>query len=132
MQSDNRTFQTFPTTQPCTPFDTLASVQVRQLHEPSMKHKIIFCLALLLVIPFSNSFAIDPQITNAIPKEHGHNWEYITFPPLTPAEKMLPVFLIGFGAKNQGLRLDINTTGVLEFFKTNAISARVHRVSGEV
>ena len=81
-----------------------------------MKPKIILCLALVSVIPFSGSIASEPPTTNVSSQKMVHNWEYIAFPQTAPDGKILPIFTVGYADKTQGLRLDIQTGG-RKFFK---------------
>lgn len=66
-------------------------------------------------------------------------WMYINFPFPKPEEEWngSPVFLVSSGKQwdqiSRGLRLDIlNITQGFQFFKTNAVTATLHRANGEV
>lgn len=95
-----------------------------------MKSKIFICLALGLFISLSNSFASGLPTTNAPSQKAIHNWEYITFPLAASDGKSVPSFLVGYAEKTRGLRLDIQT-GEPATFKTNIITAQLHRTRGE-
>ena len=98
-------------------------------------------LVLYLALAFSgSSFATEPMTSDAL-KISAHNWDYITFPWILPNDKELPTFLVGWPPSRselpeevaRGLRLDImNVAQGFRFFKTNAITARLHRANGEI
>lgn len=94
-----------------------------------MKSKIILSLALVLS---GNLFAGKP--TNSQSEKLVHKWEYITFPATLPDGKRCPTFSAGYGEHDgQGFRIDI--MGIAQgfgFFKTNSITARLHRANGEI
>jgi len=67
---------------------------------------------------------------------NAHTWEYITYPTaVLPDQKAGLSFLVGFGEKSQGLRLDVLTSTVKEppeIFAKHLVSARLYRPEGTV
>lgn len=81
--------------------------------------------------PWHPKAAPQPKPANVPSQKMVHRWEYITFPLAASDGKPLPSFTVGYAEKTHGLRLDVQT-GELASFKTNVISARLHRTSGEI
>jgi hypothetical protein len=93
-----------------------------------MKTELLLCLALVLS---GGLFASEPQ-TNSQPQNSTNIWEYISYP--WPSA---PEFMVRPGEQwkqiSLGLRLDImNIQQGFQFFKTNAIAARLYRANGQV
>jgi len=91
-------------------------------------------LGLVLFIPYRYSFAGE-RPTHRLSEKLAHKWEYITFTPTLPDRKDCPTFFvrseINQSDESQGFRLDI-THRLLEFFKTNVITAKLYRENGEI
>ena len=84
-----------------------------------------------LLVAFGSSFTVN-SATADLPNKP-HRWKYITYPETSLDDKPCPKFLVGYGEKNQGLRLDIRGFGTpAKPFSEGSIIARVHRASGRI
>lgn len=94
-------------------------------------------LGFLLSLPFTSEILIggEPEANHGA-FTNVHKWEYITYPmAVLPDQKTQLSFLIGYGEKSQGLRLDVSTSSVKEppeIFAKHQVSARLYRPEGTV
>ena len=103
---------------------------------------LIFSASLLELLPAA-SLAEESALsvaTNGQPQKQVTNiWKYIDYPFPHPGQEWngRPTFLLGsgqqYGQVARGLRLDImNIVQGFQFFKTNAVIARLYRADGEI
>jgi hypothetical protein len=101
-----------------------------------MNSKFIFHLVLVLLFPCRILIGREPPATqSSSPKIH--SWEYITYPMIAlPDEKTNLSFIVGYGEKAQGLRLDIQIGWRLSLIQSNPFDAQsevvLYRDDGKV
>jgi len=91
-------------------------------------------ITVLLIIAFVGFMTNSPSHGSGAETKARANGmlEYISFPETLPDRKPYPIFTALYGGQPEsGFRLDIN--GIMpDFFKTNVITARLHRANGTI
>jgi hypothetical protein len=96
---------------------------------------------LLLCFLLSLPLATEILVGGEAQPTHGastsiHQWEYITYPMVDLPDQKPPLsFMVGYGEKSQGLRLDVQTSSagqLPEIFAKHLVSAELHRPDGTV